>query len=260
MMRSILLFIPIFPIILLAKSDVRLIMYADALMHVSQNTVVDARDNEIYRVLQVEYVSPDSVTGKVMIDTMLVFAENLRYAVPGSISIRLDSTTVERYYTRDAARHACPSGWNIASPDNLGTFSRWIELNDTLYVGTSLMYRVKRSDNNSALPDGTKLGMYEKMKDVPTGWYSYADKRLYGVGSLGALWTVSPDENGDERENLEPSLIVFEGTKPTNYPNGNEMYSVRCAKSTNRNAQVSKIPLFSQDISDYSFKKLDSVP
>lgn len=75
MMRSILLFIPIFPIILLAKSDVRLIMYADALMHVSQNTVVDARDNEIYRVLQVEYVSPDSVTGKVMIDTMLVFAE-----------------------------------------------------------------------------------------------------------------------------------------------------------------------------------------
>ena len=68
MMRSILLFIPIFPIMLLAKSDVRLIMYADALMHVSQNTVVDARDNEIYRVLQVEYVSPDSVTGKVMID------------------------------------------------------------------------------------------------------------------------------------------------------------------------------------------------
>ena len=256
MMRIILLFILSFPIILLAKSDVYLIMYADALMHVSQNTIVDTRDNEIYRVLQVEYVFPDSATGNAMIDTLLVFAENLRHTVPGSISIRLDSTTVERYYTRGAARKACPDGWNIASTYNLGTFSRWIESNDTLYVGTSLMYRVKRSNNNSSLPDGAKLGMYEKMKDVPTGWYNYDDKRLYGVDSLSVLWTSSLDENGDESENLVPSLILFDGMVPSRYPSGNEMYSVRCAKSSNNNTQVSKIPLFSQDISDYSFKKV----
>lgn len=42
-MRNTVLLIMFFPILLLAKSDVRLIMYADALMHVSQNTVVEAR-------------------------------------------------------------------------------------------------------------------------------------------------------------------------------------------------------------------------
>ena len=82
-MRIFCLSIIVMAYVAVASTGIYVLCHAHALMHVSWGSFVDSRDGEKYRILRVAYVNYHGKNNSPSIDTLYVFAENLRYLASG---------------------------------------------------------------------------------------------------------------------------------------------------------------------------------
>ena len=112
----------------------------------------------------------------VRIGTQTWIAQNLDYAIEGSVCYDSSSSNCARYgrlYTWDAAMRACPSGWHLPNDDE------WMTL--TYYVGSSAGIKLKSGGNGT-----NEFGFSANL-----GGYGDSDGNFSDISSSGYWWSAT---------------------------------------------------------------------